>query len=136
MKISIAMIATTFLAAMASAQSVDVGTARWDRLPLVKARPASLNNADLAGRVAGILGSGQCTLPRQSAQHFDFDVPYAVLLSPDGKAERVLVTELKCRPIEELTGNIVLARSDAGDYLPTGETKSRWYASAVNFNLR
>ncbi len=128
--------AAVLLSGAASAQTIDVGSARWSSLPLVKAKPSRVDDAALAGTVEEILRSGECKLRGQSSRSFDINVPYAVMLDPSGKAVRVLVSDLQCRPIEVLAGHVVVARSDAGDYLPTGEAKPRWYASAINFNLK
>jgi hypothetical protein len=71
-----------------------------------------------------------------SPRRFDITVPYAVLIEPNGKVSRIVVSQTNCTGVETLAGETVLARSDAGDFLPTGEAKARWYVSALNFTLR
>lgn len=129
-------ISLAFAASPALAQDVDVGLVNWSKLPALKEKASRLDYADLALRVETLLQTGDCNIPRQSPKRFDITVPYAVLVEPNGKIARVVVSRMNCTGIEMLVGQAVLARADAGDFLPTGEAKPRWYASALNFNLR
>lgn len=129
-------ISLVLAATPAAAQDVDVGQISWSKLPALKEKTSRLDYADLALRVQTLLETGDCNIPRQSPRRFDITVPYAVLVEPSGRIARVVVSKMNCTGIEMLVGQAVLARADAGDYLPTGEAASRWYASALNFNLR
>jgi hypothetical protein len=115
--------------------AIDVGTANWESFPELKAKPRVLTNARTARAVERILGSGQCKIKGQSMRRFDITIPYAVLVEPNGKASRVLVSDIGCAPLEQLVGEIAFGRSDLGDFEPTGEAQGRWYSSTVNFNL-
>ena len=136
MKILVAALAVIFVGSPASAQSVDVGNANWSKLPAVTAKPSRIDTAQLATAVETILSTKQCTLRDQSSRHFDISVPYAVQFDPQGKVSRILVGSMDCTPLEQLVGYVVLARSDAGDYTAGNAGPDRWYASAVNINLR
>ncbi|UZK64662.1 hypothetical protein [Sphingomonas sp. M1-B02] len=133
-KIAIAAIALSLASTSALAQTVDVGTVNWSKLPALKEREGRLNYADLATKVEGILKRG-CKIPGQSARRFDITVPYAALVEPNGKVSRVVVSDMKCPELEVLVGHAAIARSDAGDFLPTGADKASWYGGAINFNL-
>jgi hypothetical protein len=136
MRATFGAISLILAAAPALAQNVDVGQINWSKLPALKEKPSRLDYADLALRVETLLQTGDCNIRGQSPKRFDITVPYAVLVEPSGKVSRVVVSKMNCAGIEMLVGHAVLARADVGDYLPTGETKPRWYASALNFTLR
>jgi hypothetical protein len=85
--------------------------------------------------VEKILASKQCRLSGQSPRSFDITVPFAVLIGRSGKADRVLVSDIGCAPLETLVGETVYARSDLGDFAPAGGNRKRWYKSALNINL-
>ncbi|HVJ01791.1 MAG TPA: hypothetical protein VM662_06375 [Sphingomonas sp.] len=118
------------------AQEVQIGRVNWSKLPALKEKPSGLDYADLALRIGNMLRTDQCKIRGQSARRFDITVPYAALVEPDGKVSRVVIAEQGCHALEALAGEAVLARSAAGEFLPTGEAKARWYVSALNFNLR
>lgn len=136
MKIAITAIALTLAASPVQAQNVDVGKVNWSKLPALKEKPSRLDYAQLADRVEKVLSTENCQIKGASPQRFDITVPYAVLVEPNGKASRIVVAQMNCAGIETLVGEAVLARSDVGDFLPTGEAKARWYVSALNFTLR
>jgi hypothetical protein len=136
MRTAVAAIALMFAGSPAYAQSVEVGKVNWSKLPALKERPSRLDYAQLTERVGTVLSTGKCAIKGASPKRFDITVPYAVLIEPNGTASRIVVSDMRCTGIETLVGEAVLARSDAGDFLPTGEAKARWYVSALNFNLR
>jgi hypothetical protein len=115
---------------------VDVGRADWDKMPRLKAVRRPLPTPDMVGRVQEMLASGQCVLPRQRAEKFDITIPYAVQVDPDGRARRAVVAETGCPILETYVGRLILAMGEQGDFKPTGEAKARWFASALNFNLK
>ncbi|HWK37080.1 hypothetical protein [Sphingomonas sp.] len=136
MKAYLAAIALVLAGGTASAQSVEVGTARWDRFPALQAKPSRLDHAALATTVEALLKNKQCTFAHQSARRFDISVPYAVQFDDGGKVSRVLVANMGCTPLETLVGHAVLAQADAGDFLPGSGGAGRWYAGSLNFNLQ
>jgi len=115
--------------------AIDVGKAAWDKFPTLAASANSTDYAALSMLVSEILASGKCTVANQSAKHFDITVPYAAMVEPDGKISRILVSDIGCRPIEELVGYTVLTRARSGEFTPTGQAKARWYAGELNTNL-
>ena len=119
----------------ASGQLLQVGSAKWDSLPRLDERPTYLPYTLLIDSVEEMLRKKECVLPDQSARSFDIEVPFAVLVEPDGSANRVLVGQVNCAPLESLVGMTALARARRGDFKPTGEAKPRWYGSRINFTL-
>lgn len=116
-------------------QSIDVGSANWDKLPALKAKQGHLPYKQLIETVEDMLRKEQCKLPGQTRRAFNIEVPYAVLVEPNGTAKRVLVPQLNCEGIQSLVGVTVLARAQRGDFEPTGEGKARWYGGRMNFTL-
>lgn len=134
MRVVLGAIALLFVATPAMAQSVDVGQVDWAKFPKAREKESRLDYADLAGRVENVLRTEKCAIGHATPRQFDITVPYAVLIQPDGKVSRVVVSRMNCTGLETLVGQAVIARSDVGDYLPTGEARPRWYVSALNFN--
>ena len=115
---------------------VDVGRADWSALPPLKATRRPLPTRDMVDRVQRMIETESCKLPGQKAKRFDITIPYAVLVSPDGKASRAVVAETGCAELETFVGIIVAAMAREGDFRPTRETKARWFASELNFSLQ
>ena len=116
-------------------QAIQTGSAKWDKLPAAQAKRRYLPYSQLVHEVEEILRTKKCAMPGQSPRAFDIEVPFALLIEPNGRASRIVVPELDCDPIEALAGLTALAQSDRGDFQPTGEAKARWYAGRINFTL-
>lgn len=90
-------------------------------------------HADLNNRVEKILGDRRCTIDGQTKTRFDIVVPYAVLMDPAGKPEKVVVKDLGCDPIERLVGEIGSELANAGDFKVAHNSGRRWYVSEAYF---
>ena len=90
-------------------------------------------HADLNNRVEKILGDRRCSLDGQTKTRFDIVVPYAVLMDPAGKPEKVVVKDLGCEPIERLVGEIGSELANAGDFKVAHNSGRRWYVSEAYF---
>jgi hypothetical protein len=120
----------------ATAQSIDVGHANWDKFPRLKTADRRLPYDLLVGKVEQMLASDQCQLQGQSPRKFDIVVPYAVLLDEQGRASRIVVNDLGCPPLETMVGTLVADMSRLGDFTGGAPEKPRWYASVINFTLQ
>jgi hypothetical protein len=128
--------AALLLASAGTAIQVDVGRANWNTMPPLRAERRNLPTPEMVGQVQEMLASGECRLAGQTPHRFDLTIPYAVLVDPDGRPQRIVVAESGCAALETYVGRLVLAMAGAGDFKRTGEAKARWFASAVNFNLQ
>jgi hypothetical protein len=72
----------------------------------------------------------------QSPSKFDFDVPYAALVQPDGSVSRVVVGELGCSELESYAGLVVIELGRLGEFRAHAPQKAQWYGDTLNFNLR
>lgn len=120
----------------APAVPIDAAEANWAGFPRLERSARPLPTASLVGRVETILSRRQCQVAGQTASRFDFDVPFAVLLRPDGSVERAIVKDMDCPEIETLVGEIAVEMGRQGDYRPTRQTETRWYGDVINFNLQ
>ena len=136
MKILLAATTMAILASPAAAQTVDVGRANWNALPALNTTNNALPMEALVTAVEEILKTKECNLKGQSHHQFDITVPYAVLLEPNGTTNRVVVGEMNCPPLETFVGEIALERAKLGHFRPSGQTRARWYADKINFNLQ
>jgi hypothetical protein len=114
---------------------VDVGRVNLSTLPQLQRAERALPTARMVTDVEDLLRSGECRIPGQRSTRFDIDVPYAVLVEPDGSASRVVIGELGCAELESYVGLIILELARLGDFAETGEKKAKWYGSKLNFNL-
>lgn len=90
-------------------------------------------HADLNHRIEKILSEKRCTIEGQTKSRFDIVVPYAVLMNPDGKPEKVVVKDLGCDPIERLVGEIGSELANAGDFKAAHNSGRQWYVSEAYF---
>jgi hypothetical protein len=90
-------------------------------------------HADLNSRVEKILSQRRCKLDGQTKARFDIVVPYAVLMDPEGKPEKVVVKDIGCEPIERLVGEIGSELANAGDFKVAHNSGRRWYVSEAYF---
>ena len=123
------------LRAPSADQSVAAGSANWANLAVLKTH-GRLPYVQLVSQVEALLSKQECKLDGQSAKSFDIDVPFAVMLSPDGRVSRVIVSDTTCVTLNALVGLVVLARSERGDFEFDGAPERRWYASSINFTLQ
>ena len=131
------LIAAALLASSpAGGVQVDVGRANWKALPTLKAAPRPLPTSAMVEHVENLLSSGDCRLAGQTPSRFDFTVPYAALVEPNGTLRQVVVGETGCAKLETFVGLVVLRMAEEGDFSRTGEPKARWYSSEINFNLQ
>ncbi len=101
--------------------------------PNAKKLERRMPQADLNNRVEKILSEKRCSLEGQTKAKFDIVVPYAVLMDPAGKPEKVVVKDLGCSPIERLVGEIGSELANAGDFKVAHNSGRRWYVSEVYF---
>jgi hypothetical protein len=131
------ILAAAFLMGAPPAElQVDVGHADWSALPPLRGVQRGVPTADMVTKVAAMLRGSGCAIPGQRAERFDFDVPYAVQVNPDGSAAHVVVGEMGCPALESYVGLIVLELARRGDFKASATAQARWYGSALNFNLQ
>jgi hypothetical protein len=130
------ILAALLLASAGPAIQVDVGRANWNAMLPLRAEQRDLPTPEMVGRVQEMLSSGECRLAGQTPRRFDLTIPFAVLVEPDGRPQRIVIAESGCAALETYVGRVVLAMAGAGDFKRTGQPSARWFASAVNFNLR
>jgi hypothetical protein len=116
-------------------EALQIGSANWDKLPPLQVRHRA-PYLQLVSMVREALRKGECVLPGQKANKFDIDVRYAAMVGPDGKASRYLIDDTKCPMLNTIVGMAALARSERGDFAPTGEAKARWFVDRMNFTLK
>ncbi len=104
------------------------------RLPRLQAVDRPFPTPEAVRTVSDILGKPNCSVG-QSPTRFDVTVPYAVKLNPDGSANRVVVSDMRCPGLESFVGLIVLQMARDGDFRLNSTDRPRWYASTLNFNL-
>jgi hypothetical protein len=90
-------------------------------------------HAAMNSRVEDILAN-DCKLPGQSKIKYNITVPYAVLLDPAGKAQKVVVKDISCPSMEKLVGQIGSQLATHGDFKVVHSEGERWYVSDVYFS--
>ena len=129
------LIAATLLAAAAPPEiRVDVGDVDLATLPALEQSGPDLPTRAMVARVERILASGHCKIRGNTSRRFDIDVPFAILVEPDGKANQVVVSDLGCPELESFTGIIALELANRGHLRGTADSKAQWFGSSLNFN--
>jgi hypothetical protein len=113
---------------------VEVGMANWAAFRPIE--PAvSLPTDGMMDAVEAILASGRCRMVGQSPRRFDIGVRYAIRYDAHFNPERVMVEDLRCRPLEELVGRIVTMMLRERHFaVPSGPANS-WYTNRIHFTL-
>jgi hypothetical protein len=126
------MVASLLLLASAASVPIDVG--RFDPADFPNAQKVErrMPHSYMNERIEKVLARGECQLPGQTAQRFDIDIPYAVLMGPTGAAQRVVVKDVGCPAIETWVGQIAIELAKAGDFKPSSKGE-RWYVSEAYF---
>lgn len=122
------------LLALASVPSVGIEVGRFNSGDFPDAQKVARHvpQGELTERVERILSAQQCRFDGQNKARFNITVPYAVKLAPSGQAERIVVKDIGCAPIESLVGQVAQQMSARGDF-KSQSTVSRWYVSEVYF---
>jgi hypothetical protein len=129
------LIAAMLLAGAAQSDiRVDVGEVDLSTLPALEQSGPELPTRAMVARVERILASGHCKIRGNTSRRFDIDVPFALLIEPDGKANQVVVTDLGCPELESFAGIIALELANRGHLSGTNAAKAQWYGSTLNFN--
>jgi hypothetical protein len=131
----LAAIASVLLAAAAATPQVDVGRFEAETYPRARMAQRDLPYAEFVGVVERVLRDGQCSFGAQTYQRFDVRVPYLVQLNSDGTANRVVISDIGCEPIEVLAGRVVLELDRLRDFQPTGRPAPGWFRSELRFTL-
>lgn len=131
----ISLVALALSVSTPAAVSVEVGRFDPASFPDLIRLERWLPHEEMTRRVEKILADRRCTLDGQSDRRFDITVPYAALMSADGKPQRIVVSEIGCAPIETLVGQIIIAQAERGDFQPRHESGDRWYSSDVYFAM-
>ena len=106
---------------------------RWEALPSVRMKQTELDVNLLNDWAEKILRSGECNIPGMRPERFDIDKPYAVLVEPSGKVQRIVVGETGCAGLNSLLGSTVAQWAEEGRYRPTGAREPRWYVGRIAF---
>ena len=129
------LIAAMLLAAGAQSDiRVDVGEVDLTTLPALEQSGPALPTRAMVARVQRILASGECKIRGNTSRRFDIDVPFALLVEPDGKANQVVVSDLGCPELETFAGIIALELANRGHLHGAADTKAQWFGSVLNFN--
>lgn len=129
------LIAAMLLAGAAPPEiRVDVGEVDLSTLPALEQSGPQLPTRAMVARVERILASGHCKIRGNTSRRFDIDVPFALLVEPDGKANQVVVSDLGCPELESFTGIIALELANRGHLRGAADAKAQWFGSSLNFN--
>ena len=134
--LALALLLTSLPApALTATPSVEVASANWSYLPLMKQRSSfHLSNKAIV-RIHEIATEGKCTIPGTRGDLLDFDLSFAAQFSPDGTLNRIVMPKLGCPEAEGILGGILLKMVQEGDYRPDGSNEDGWYRGALSFTV-
>ena len=114
--------------------TIEVGRATWNGFERLNSR-LSLPTVRMIDMVQDILRSRQCPSISQPVNEFNITLNYAVHFDAANRAQRIVVEEIGCRPLELLVAGTVrdIIRHRFVDVPNTGT--ARWYGNSINFNL-
>lgn len=112
--------------------AVIVGKANWAAMPPIKLRQTAFNPDRVSEEVRQIIAGNRCALPGARPNRYDLVVHYALLLSSNG-AERALVEDIGCRPIETIVGSMITAPARLENVEPAAGATKQWHWGRVRF---
>lgn len=124
------------VSAPAAAQTVQTGETDWSSFPRLKGKLRDLPTPTMVSRIEQLLADKECRLPGQEPEKFNIDVPFVVLLKPDGSVERLVVKKIGCPQIEAGVANVILERAARGDFRSGAPEAPSWYGSEISFVLK
>jgi hypothetical protein len=110
--------------------------ASWDSYPRLQTEELGVPSGEMVRRVQLMLQRDECEIAGQSARRFDIDISYAVMLDPQGNAQRIIVQDVGCRPLELMVGRIAADIMKGGYVQVTPPSQPAWYGNRVNFNFK
>ena len=110
--------------------------ASWDAYPRLRTEEIGVPSGDMVRRVQLMLQRDECAFQGQSARRFSIDVNYAVMLDADGNAQRIIVQDVGCRPLELFVGRIAADIMRSGYVRVSPPAAPSWYGNRINFNLQ
>ena len=136
MKRALLFLAACAVAAPVSAQTVEVAHGDWSNLVQAPMKHSYAQYVDQNRAVLWteqVLRSGECKVKGMRPEKFDIDVPYAVLVAPDGQVQRVLIPDMGCAALNTVIGSTIMDVVKAGAFKPTGESKPVWLGDRLAF---
>jgi hypothetical protein len=120
--------------ALTATPSVEVATANWSYLPLMKQRSNdNLSNKAIV-RIHEIAKEGKCNIGLRRGL-LDFDMSFAAHFNPDGTLNRLVMQRLGCPEAESILGGVLLKMVQSGDYRPDGSNQEGWYRGNLSFTV-
>jgi hypothetical protein len=136
MRKAVLAIAAFGLAAPAGAQTVMSAHGDWSAIPPAKTRHSYaeyVNSNRLTLWMEQALRDGTCKVPGMSPKKFDVDVPYAVLVEPDGSVSQIMIPEMGCPALNTIVGSTVVELGKHGMFKPTGLAQAAWFRDRIAF---
>jgi hypothetical protein len=136
MRRAILAIAALGLSAPAGAQTVMSAHGDWSAIPPAKTRHSYAEYIDsnrLTLWMEQALRDGTCKVRGMSPKKFDVDVPYAVLVEPDGSVSQVMIPEMGCPALNTIVGSTVVELGKKGMFKPTGLAQAAWFRDRIAF---
>jgi hypothetical protein len=136
MRKAILALAALSLSAPVSAQKVVSAHGDWSAIPPAKTRHSYAEYVDsnrLTLWMEQALRDGTCKVPGMNPNKFDVDVPYAVLVEPDGSVSQIMIPEMGCPALNTIIGSTVVELAQKGMFKPTGQEKASWFRDRIAF---
>ena len=134
--LAVALLLTSLPApALSAPPSVEVASANWNFLPLMKQKSNDHLSNKAIVRIHEIAKEGQCTSVSLRRGLLDFDMSFAAHFNPDGSLNRLVMPRLGCPEAEGILGGVLLKMIQSGEYRPDGSNEEGWYRGHLNFTV-
>src|SRR3954463_16233540 len=136
MRKAVLALAAFGLSAPAPAQKVVSAHGDWSAIPQAATRHSYAEYVD-ANRLTlwmeQALRDGTCKVRGMTPTKFDVDVPYAVLVEPDGSVSQIMIPEMGCPALNTIVGSTVVERGKHGLLKPPGFAQAPWSRDPTAF---
>jgi hypothetical protein len=136
MRKAVLALAALSLSAPGWAQKVVSAHGDWSAIPQAATRHSYAEYVDsnrLTLWMEQALRDGTCKVRGMNPNKFDVDVPYAVLVEPDGSISQIMIPEMGCPALNTIVGSTVVELGKRGMFKPTGLAQAAWFRDRIAF---
>ena len=106
----------------------------WEIMAPLKFRAGPFDGSSARAHLNDIIAKKRCDLKGAKVDDYNnLTVNYALLLTPDGHINEVVVEPKDCRPLEALVAAMAITPDAVRRIIAPGGTKAAWYRSRITF---
>jgi hypothetical protein len=123
---------TLCIATPAAAQTVEIGSGEWSKVPRVAPQSGWLPAEFISRRIEQAVATGGCP-GFGHKNRVTLNVPFVVQFDESKQAKRIVVRDVSCPRLESALADLALATVKAGGLRMSDVTRAGWYRSELSY---